>query len=112
MLFVGAQPENVIRPGDQARLRELLIANKALFTVYAMKDDLKVLRDYRHSSYAKRFWKQWYSRAMYSRIEPLKALARGPRSYLPGILSHCRWPLGTNLVEGINNKIKVIKRMA
>ncbi|MBN8717678.1 MAG: transposase, partial [Stenotrophomonas sp.] len=25
---------------------------------------------------------------------------------------HCRWPLGTNLVEGINNKIKVIKRVA
>ncbi|MBN8715362.1 MAG: transposase, partial [Stenotrophomonas sp.] len=24
----------------------------------------------------------------------------------------CRWPLGTNLVEGINNKIKVIKRVA
>ena len=25
---------------------------------------------------------------------------------------HCRWPLGTNIVEGINNTIKVIKRMA
>ena len=30
---------------------------------------------------------------------------------LPGILAHCR-SLDTNLVEGINNKIKVIKRMA
>jgi len=38
--------------------------------------------------------------------------ARRLRPYLPGILAHCRWPLGTNLVEGINNKIKVIKRMA
>ena len=34
------------------------------------------------------------------------------RPYLPGILAHCRCPLGTNLIEGINNKIKVIKRMA
>ena len=32
--------------------------------------------------------------------------------HLPGILADCRYPLGTNLVEGINNKIKVIKRMA
>lgn len=31
---------------------------------------------------------------------------------LAGILAHCRYPLGTNLIEGINNKIKVIKRMA
>jgi hypothetical protein len=38
-------------------------------------------------------------------VQPLKA-------YLPGILSHCQWPSGTNLGEGINNKIKVIKRMA
>ncbi len=38
--------------------------------------------------------------------------ARRPRPYLPRILAHCRWPLGTNLVKGINNKMKVIKRMA
>ncbi len=25
---------------------------------------------------------------------------------------HARWPLHTSLLEGINNKIKVIKRMA
>jgi transposase len=30
----------------------------------------------------------------------------------PWILSHCRWPLHTSLLEGINNKFKVIKRMA
>ncbi|MCE7903183.1 MAG: ISL3 family transposase, partial [Gammaproteobacteria bacterium PRO9] len=30
----------------------------------------------------------------------------------PGILAHCQHPMGTNLVEGINNRIKVIKRMA
>ena len=34
------------------------------------------------------------------------------KPYLPGILTHCRFPLHTNLLEGINNKIKVIKRMA
>ena len=49
---------------------------------------------------------------MHSRIEPLKAFVRNLKAYIPGILSHCRWPLGPNLVEGINNKIKVIKRMA
>jgi len=43
---------------------------------------------------------------------PLKAFARRLKPYLPGILAHCRWPLGTNLIEGINNMIKVIKRMA
>jgi len=104
--------ENVTHPTDRVRFEELLAANRALFTVYLLKDDLKTLWHYRHPGYAVRFWQQWYRRAMRSHIEPLKAFARRLRPYLPGILAHCRWPLGTNLIEGINNRIKVIKRMA
>jgi len=104
--------ENVTQPQDQVRLKELLAANRALFTVYVLKDDLKALWSYRHVGYAERFWRQWYRRAMSSGIAPLKTFARRLKAYLPGILSHCRWPLGTNIVEGINNTIKVIKRMA
>jgi transposase len=54
----------------------------------------------------------WYTKARRSRIEPLKRFAANLKPYLPGILAHCRFPLGTNLIEGINNKIKVIKCMA
>jgi transposase len=42
----------------------------------------------------------------------LKKFARNLKKYLPGILAHCRWPLHTSVLEGINNTIKVIKRMA
>ncbi len=104
--------ENVTAQHDQVRLKELLAANRALFTVYVLKDDLKALWDYRHIGYAERFWRQWYRRAMRSGIAPLKTFAQRLKPYLPGILAHCRWPLGTNIVEGINNTIKVIKRMA
>jgi transposase len=104
--------DNVTRQADQVRLQELLAANRSLLTVYLMKDDLKALWGYRHVGYAQRFWQQWYRRAIHSRIEPLKKFAKNLKVLLPGILSHCQWPLGTNLIEGINNKIKVIKRMA
>lgn len=104
--------ENVTRAEDQVRLSELLAANRALFTVYVLKDDLKALWAYRHSGYAQRFWQQWYDRAMSSGITPLQQFARRLAPYLQGVIAHCRWPLGTNLIEGINNKIKVIKRMA
>lgn len=104
--------ENVTRPEDQVRLDELLAANKALMTVYVLRDDLKALWRYRHAGYARTFWDGWRQRAMSSGIEPLKIFAHRLKPYLDGILAHCRWPLGTNLIEGINNKIKVIKRMA
>ena len=61
---------------------------------------------------AELFWEQWQRRAMESGIEPLMLFARRLKGYLQGILNHCLWPLHTGILEGINNKIKVIKRMA
>jgi transposase len=104
--------ENITRKEDRIKLRELLAANKALMTAYVLKDDLKALWDYRYAGAATRFWKAWYGRAVRSRIEPLRKFAKRLKGYLPGILAHCRWPLHTSLLEGINNKIKVLKRMA
>lgn len=43
---------------------------------------------------------------------PLKRFAANLKKLIGGVLAHCHWPLGTNLIEGINNKIKVIKRIA
>ena len=103
--------ENV--PARQAvQLDELLAANRALLTVYLLKDDLKQLWHYRSEALARKAWLSWKRRATRSGLQPLRHFARCLEPYLPGILAHCRWPLGTNLVEGINNKIKVIKRMA
>lgn len=103
---------NLSRPEDRVRLRELLQANRHLMTVYVLRDDLKHLWDYHYPGAAERFWKGWYSRAIRSRIPALKRFARLLKGYLPGILAHCRWRLSTSLLEGMNNKIKVIKRMA
>ena len=105
-------PDNLKRDEDHVRLDELLAANRKLATVYILKEDLKALWDYRHVGYAWRFWREWYARAIRSRIEPLKTFARRLKARIEGVLSHCRWPLHTSLLEGINNKIKVIKRMA
>ncbi len=97
---------------ERVRLDELLDANRALFIVYVLKDDLKRLWRYRYRKAALRFWHGWYDRAMASGIPALMRFADLLTRYIPGILSHCHYPLHTGLVEGINNKIKVLKRMA
>jgi transposase len=104
--------KNVKSAEDRVRLKELLAANRALATVYIMRDDLKHLWDYRYPGAALRFWKDWYQRAIRSRIEPLIEFAKAMKERLHGILSHCRHRLHTSLLEGMNNKIKVMKRMA
>lgn len=104
--------ERLSSDADRVRLDELLAANQALMTVYVLRDDLKHLWDYRHRGYAQRFWQQWLQRALDSAIEPLVRFAQRLQPYLEGILAHCRWPLHTGLIEGMNNRIKVIKRIA
>lgn len=104
--------KNLKHHEDRVKLKELLAANKRLATTYILKDDLKHLWDYTYEGAATRFWNQWYNRAIRSRIEPLKKFARKLKERLPGIFSHCQYPFNTSILEGINNKIKVIKRMA
>jgi transposase len=67
--------ENV--PADQiVRLDELLAANKALLTVYLLKDDLKQLWRYRSRAWAKKAWHSWKQRALRSGLAPLQHFAR------------------------------------
>ena len=104
--------ENLKDQEQAIHLDELLAANQSLMTVYVLKDDLKQLWLYRHSGYAKRLWEDWYQRAMDSGIAALIQFANRLKPYLHGILAHCRHPLHTSVLEGINNRIKVIKRIA
>ena len=49
--------------------------------------------------------------AMASRISALRAFALNLAARIDGVINHCLSPLHTGLLEGINNKIKVLKRM-
>lgn len=101
-----------ILPAERIQLDELLAANHALWVVYVLKEDLKRLWEFRCRAEAQQFWEQWLIRALHSPIRPLKEFAQTLQKKVHGILAHCQWPLHTSLLEGINNKIKVIKRMA
>lgn len=101
-----------LRRDERVRLTELLAAHRRLLVVYVLKDALKHLWRYQYRGAADRAWQAWYGWAVRSRIPALVAFARQLKAKLPGILAHCRYPLHTGVLEGINNKIKVLKRMA
>ena len=104
-------PENV--PEDQQpKLEELLAANQALMTTYVMKASLKELWQPRTAWHWRRSWKSWLRMAAQSALEPLQRFARRLQPYWRGILARLRWPMHTGQLEGINNRIKVMKRIA
>jgi transposase len=93
-------------------LKELLAANEPLLCVYVLRDELKHLWFYRREAWARQAWQQWLDQAQQSGIAALQTFAQRLQAYWHGILAHCRHPLNTSIVEGINNTIKVIKRRA
>lgn len=104
-------PDNV--PPEQApKLAELLAANQALMTVYVMKASLKELWVPTNPWRWRFAWRTWQSMARSSEIEPLTRFAKRLASYWRGVLARMRWPMHTGQLEGINNRIKVMKRMA
>ncbi|MNF86835.1 Transposase [compost metagenome] len=105
-------PENLRQPEQQIHLQELLSANQTLMTVYLMKAQLKGLWNAASAWQWRAAWKQWLRHAQESQIPALMRFAQRLRGYWRGILSRVRWPMHTGQLEGINNRIKVIKRMA
>jgi transposase len=101
-----------LRDEEKPRLTALLKMNQTLLTVYLLKDYLKKLWDYKYTRCARNFLDTWSAMARESGIRPLTAFAKMLTRYAYGIISHCRFPLHTSRLEGVNNKIKVIKRRA
>jgi transposase len=97
---------------QQASLDELLAANQALMTAYVMKAALKELWQPSGGWQWLRAWRNWLKMARDSGIEPLRKFATKLKPYWRGIAARLRWPMHTGQLEGINNRIKVMKRMA
>lgn len=97
---------------QETRLGELIEANAPLATAYVLKEQLKELWRCHSVWEAFSLWRQWRRQCRESGLKPLLAFARKLLPYLRGILASAKYPLNTSVLEGMNNKIKVIKRMA
>lgn len=67
---------------------------------------------YKDPSAAWNFFVAWYRTPLHSVIEHLIRLARTLRDYWEGNAAHYRYLIHTPVLEGINNKAKVIVRVA
>jgi transposase len=100
------------RRKDREHLKQLLGLNSTLFYVYVLRDKLKKIWAYRHSTWAARALVEWCALAREVGHPELVRFARMLERHRDGILNHCHYPIHTSKLEGINNKIKVIKRDA
>ena len=103
---------NLDHQRQRDQLNELLKLNETLNTVMILKDKLKHIWQYRSRSWANKAIDQWCALARSIKQPALTAFAKMIDRHRYGIVNHCDYPIHTGKIEGVNNKIKVIKRKA
>ena len=116
-VLTGARWLLLKRPENQsekqaAKLEEILQYNLKSVRSHLMKEDFQQFWEYSSPTWAGKFLDQWCTRAMRSRIDPMKKVACMFRNKRDLILN---WfvadgRLSSGIVEGFNNKLKLITR--
>ena len=99
---------------QEVKLNDLLKYNLKSTRAYLLKEDFDGLWDYVSASWASKFLRRWCSRAMKSKIEPIKKVAKTIRKHESLILNwfKAKKAFSSGIVEGLNNKVKVTTRKA
>jgi transposase len=97
---------------QQSRLQDVLELNSTLSVLYVLKDHVKLVYYYSERQKVKKILDDWCEMAGQIEHPSVKAFIKRLRFFEYGILNHADYPIGTSRLEGVNNKIKVIKRKA
>jgi len=97
---------------ERSRLMDALRLNQALAIAYYLKEDLAQIWQQRDKATADRFLTDWCARARASGIHVLQTMANTLEKYRTGILNWYDFRISTGPLEGINNKIGALQRMA
>ena len=106
-------PENLdAEKKEKERLAEALKLNEPLSCAYYLKEDLRQIWLQPNKETAERVFADWIKRAQATSIKMLKKFANTLTSYKSGILAYYDYRISSGPLEGTNNKIKTMKRMA
>ena len=96
----------------KTRLDNALAMNEPLSKAYYLKEQLRQIWMQPVKAMGESVFDDWVRQAEQSKIPQLQKMAVTMRAYKAGILAWYDCHLSTGKVEGINNKIKVMKRNA
>jgi transposase len=99
--------KNLKTQEQRQHLKELLALNETINTVMILKETLKHIWSYRSRAWAAKALDAWCSLARSLNQQSVTKFANTLERYRYGILNHCDHP-----IQGVNNKIKVLKRKA
>lgn len=106
-------PENLDPSRNESqRLAEALAINHPLATGYYLKEELRLIWGMRTEEAAQKALDSWIAKAEASGVRILQRFAQTLETHRYGILAYYRHRISTGPLEGMNNKIKTMKRQA
>lgn len=96
----------------KTRLDNALAMNKPLSQAYYLKEQLREIWTQAYKEEAESVLLDWVKQAKESKVPQLMNMAATIMAHRTGILAWYDCHISTGKVEGINNKIKVMKRTA
>lgn len=101
-----------VRGKARSRLNALLASKLATARAWELKEAFGQFWKYKSLLWAGGFLDAWCERAMRSRLEPMKKMARMLRAHEPLLMNwfRARGELSSAAVEGLNNKVRVVTR--
>lgn len=97
---------------ERQRLETALELNAPLAAGYYLKEDLGQLWKQPNKGIANRFLDGWIERALAANIPLITTFTRTLKRHRQGILAYYDYRITTGPLEGVNNKIKTLKRQA
>ena len=103
---------NRVRGQAKQRLCGLLRANLATGRAWMLKETFRDFWRYRSLPWARAFLSVWTERALRSRLEPMRKVARMLRAHEELLMNwfRAKGEISAGAVEGLNNKIRVVTR--
>lgn len=106
-------PQNLDEARSETqRLEDALKLNQSLAIGYYLKEDLRQIWEQTGKRAAGKFLSDWCARALASGIKQLVTMANTLTKHRAGILAWYDHSITTGPLEGLNNKIKTLKRQA
>ena len=103
---------NNLSDNGNSRLQKALTVNKPLAEAYYLKEELGLLWNQLNANEAQKFMDIWCEQAIATKLTPLIKFANTLKAHRSGITNWYQHLISTGPLEGMNNKIKVLKRKA
>ena len=107
------RPEN-LNNKQESKLADLVQYNLKTIRCYLLKEEFQLFWEYLSPYWAGWFLDKWCTKAMRSKIEPMKKVAKMLRRHKPLLMNwfKAKGQLSSGIVEGFNNKAKLTTRKA